>query len=112
MIDSRHVTWACISSLTPVPDYPVGSMLGRRRGGSKAAELRSEEVEPVGVESDASRKDQAGVWSEGATLNQSTPRLAAERAKMRTKNCTSSLSVPRHQLLRLLTRGGPGNCHR
>ena len=33
MIDSRHVTWACIPSLTPVPDYPVGSMIGRGRGG-------------------------------------------------------------------------------
>ena len=33
MIDSRHVTWACIPSLTPVPEYPTGSMLGRGRGG-------------------------------------------------------------------------------
>ena len=63
MIDSRHVTWACISSLTPLPDYPVGFMIGRRRGGSKTAELRSEEVEPAGVESDASGKDQVDVWS-------------------------------------------------
>ena len=31
MIDSRRVTWACIPSLTPVPDYPVGSMIGRGR---------------------------------------------------------------------------------
>ena len=66
MIDSRHVTWACIPSLTPVPDYPVGSMIGRGRGGSKTAELRSEEVEPTGVESDASGKDQVDVWSEGS----------------------------------------------
>ena len=36
------------------------------RGGSKTAEVRSEEVEPAGVESDASRKDQADVWSEGS----------------------------------------------
>ena len=66
MIDSRRVTWACIPSLTPVRDYPVGSMLGRGRGGPKIAELRSEEVEPAGVEYDASRKDQADVWSEGS----------------------------------------------
>ena len=57
MIDSRHVAWACIPSLTLAPDYLVGSMLGRRRGGSKPAELRSEEVEPAGVKSDASVKD-------------------------------------------------------
>ena len=66
MIDSRHVTWACIPSLTLVPDYPVGSMTGRGRGGSKTAELRSEEVESAGVESDASEKDQVDVWSEGS----------------------------------------------
>ena len=66
MIDSRHVTWACIPSLIPVPDYPVGSVIGRGRGGSKAAELRSEEVEPAGVESDASGKGQVDVWSEGS----------------------------------------------
>ena len=42
MIDSRHVTWSCIPSLTPVPDYPVGSMIGRGRGGSKtAAQIQS-----------------------------------------------------------------------
>ena len=39
-------------------------MIGRGRGGSKTAELRSEEVEPAGVESDASEKDQVDVWSE------------------------------------------------
>ena len=66
MISSRHVTWACIPSLTPVPDYPVSSMIGRGRGGSKTAELRSEEVGPAGVESDASGKDQVDVWSEGS----------------------------------------------
>ena len=33
MIDSRHVICACIPSLTTVPDCPVGSMLGRGRGG-------------------------------------------------------------------------------
>ena len=66
MLDSRHLTWACIPSLTPVSDYPMGSMLGRRRGGSKTTELRSEEVEPAGVESDASGKDQVDVWSEGS----------------------------------------------
>ena len=33
MIYSRHVTWARIPSLTPVPVYPVGSMIGRGRGG-------------------------------------------------------------------------------
>ena len=66
MVDSRHVTWACIPSLTPVPDYPVRSMIGRGRGGSKTAELRSAEVEPAGVEPDASRKDQKNVWSEGS----------------------------------------------
>ena len=32
MIDSRYVIWACIPSLTPVPDYSVGSMIGRGRG--------------------------------------------------------------------------------
>ena len=47
-----------------------------------------------------------------ATPNQSTSRLATERAKMRTKNCTSSLSAPRHQPLWLLPKGGPRNCHR
>ena len=66
MIYSRHVTLACIPSVTPVPDYPVGSMLGRGRKGQKASELRSEEVEPAGVEPDARRKDQADVWSEGS----------------------------------------------
>ena len=66
MIDSRHVTWACITSLTPIPEYPVGFMLRRGRGGSKTAELRSEEVEPAAVESDASRMDQASVWSKGS----------------------------------------------
>ena len=38
----------------------------RGRGGSKTAELRSEEVDPAGVESDASGKDQVDVWSEGS----------------------------------------------
>ena len=38
----------------------------RGRGGSKTAELRSEEVESAGVESDASGKDQVDVWSEGS----------------------------------------------
>ena len=38
----------------------------RGRGGSKTAKLRSEEVEPAGVESEASRKDQMDVWSEGS----------------------------------------------
>ena len=66
MIDSRHVTWACIPSLTSVPDYPVGSMIGRERGGSNTAELRPEKVKPAGVESDASGKDQVDVWSEGS----------------------------------------------
>ena len=65
MIDSRHFTWACIPSLTRVPDYPVGSMIRREKGGSKTAELLSEEVEPAGVESDARGKDQVDVWSEG-----------------------------------------------
>ena len=114
MIDSRHVTWACIPSLTPVPDYPVGSMIGRGRGGSKTAELRSEEVEPAGVGSDSSRAGRTK-WTSGpreAPPNQSTSRLAVERAKMRTNNCTSSLSAPRHQPLRLLPKGGPRNCHR
>ena len=49
--------------------------------------------------------------SRGATLNQSTSRLAAVRAKMRTEDCTSSLSAPRRQLLLLLPRGGPRNRH-
>ena len=66
MIDSRQVTWACIPSLASIPDYPVDFMLGRGRGGLQIAKLRSEEVEPSGVESDASRKDQADVWSEGS----------------------------------------------
>ena len=66
MVDSRHVTWACIPFLTPAPDYRVSSMIGRGRGGSKTAEFRSEEVEPAGVESDASGKDQVDVWSEGS----------------------------------------------
>ena len=66
MIGSRHVTWACTPSLTPEPDYPVGSMIGRGRGGSKTAELRFEEVEPAGVGSDSSGKDQVDVWSEGS----------------------------------------------
>ena len=38
----------------------------RGRAGSKTAELRSEEVEPAGVESDSSRKDQVDVCSEGS----------------------------------------------
>ena len=41
-------------------------MIGRGRGGSKTAELRSEEAEPAGVESDASEKNQVDVWSEGS----------------------------------------------
>ena len=61
MIDSRHVTWARIPFLTPVPDYPVGSTIGRGRGGSKTAGLRSQEMEPAGVESDVRRKDQSDV---------------------------------------------------
>ena len=64
MIDSRRVTWACIPSLSPVLAYPVGSMIGRERGGSKTAELRSEEF--AGEESDASGKNQVDVWSEGS----------------------------------------------
>ena len=43
MIGCRHATWACVPSITSVPDFPVGSMLGRGRKGSKTAELRSEE---------------------------------------------------------------------
>ena len=46
--------------------YDNGNTSRRGRGGSKTAELRSEEVEPAGVESDASGKDQVGVWSEGS----------------------------------------------
>ena len=46
--------------------YDNGNTSRRERGGSKTAELRSEEVEPAGVESDASGKDQVDVWSEGS----------------------------------------------
>ena len=45
--------------------YDNGNTSRRGRGGSKTVELRSEEVEPAGVESDASGKDQVDVWSEG-----------------------------------------------
>ena len=44
----------------------MGSTIRRGRRGSKTAELRSEEVGPAGVESDASGKDQVDVWSEGS----------------------------------------------
>ena len=64
MIDSRHLTRACIPSLTPVTQYPVDSMIGCGRAGSNTAELRSEEVEPAGVKSDASGEYQVDVWSE------------------------------------------------
>ena len=43
-----------------------GNTSRRGRGGSKTAELRSEEVEPAEVESDASGQDQVDVWSEGS----------------------------------------------
>ena len=112
MTDSRHVTWACIPPLTPVPDYPVGSMIGRGRGGSKTAELRSEEVESAGVESDASGKDQVDVWSEGSESKPVNVEADCGEGKMMTKNYTSSLSAPRHQPLRLLPKGAPRNCHR
>ena len=46
--------------------YDNGNTSRRVSRGPKTAELRSEEVEPAGVESDASRKDQADVWSEGS----------------------------------------------
>ena len=52
IIDSRHVSCACIRSLNPVSDSPIRSTLGHEMGGSEIAELRSEEVEPTGVESD------------------------------------------------------------
>ena len=41
-------------------------MIGRGRGGSKIPELLSEKVEPAGVESDASGKDEVDVWCEGS----------------------------------------------
>ena len=75
MTDSKHVTWACIPSLTPVPDYPVGSMLGRGRGGSKTAELRSEEMGPAGVESDASRKVSDAAASPSGKPNKDATKL-------------------------------------
>ena len=46
--------------------YDNENTSSRGRGGEKNAELRSEEVKPARVESDASRKDQADVWSEGS----------------------------------------------
>ena len=46
--------------------YDNGNTSRRERGGSKTAELRSEEVEPAGMESDASTKDQTDVLSEGS----------------------------------------------
>ena len=46
--------------------YDNGNTSKRGRGGSKTAELRFEEVEPAGVESDASGEDQVDVWSEGS----------------------------------------------
>ena len=46
--------------------YGYGNTSRRGREESKTAELRSEEVEPAGVESDASGKDQVDVWSEGS----------------------------------------------
>ena len=33
MVDSSYVTWACIPSVTHVPDSPVSSILGRGKGG-------------------------------------------------------------------------------
>ena len=46
--------------------YDNGNTSRRGRGGSKTTELRSEEVEPAGVESGASGKDQVNVWSKGS----------------------------------------------
>ena len=46
--------------------YNTGNTSRRGRSGIKTAELRSEEVEPAGVESDASGKDQVDVWFEGS----------------------------------------------
>ena len=50
MIDSRHVTWACIPSITPVPDNPVGSIKIRRApirgGGACWSGLRCEREGP------------------------------------------------------------------
>ena len=46
--------------------YDNGNTSRRERRGSKTAELQSEEVEPAGVESDASGMDQVDVWSEGS----------------------------------------------
>ena len=49
---------------------PISTTTGTRAGvggeDKKNAELRSEELEPAGVESDASRKGQSDVWSEGS----------------------------------------------
>ena len=48
---------------------PISTTTGTRacgRGELKTAELRPEEVEPAGMESDASRKDQTDVLSEGS----------------------------------------------
>ena len=46
--------------------YDNGNTSTCGKAGSKTAELRSEEVEPARVESDASGKDQVDVWSEGS----------------------------------------------
>ena len=46
--------------------YDNGNTSRRGRGGLKTTELRSEELEPAGVESDASGKNQVDVWSKGS----------------------------------------------
>ena len=94
IIHSRHVTCACIRSLTPVSDSPISSTLGHEMGGSEIAELRSEEVEPIRVKSDASGRTKQTSGGRGATINQSASRLTAVRAKMRTNNCRLSSVHP------------------
>ena len=78
MTDSRHVTWACIPSLTPVPDYPVGSMLGRGRGGSKTADSDPGSWGLLEWSPTRAGRTKRTSGPRGATLNQSTSKLAAK----------------------------------
>ena len=95
-----------------IPDSSVSSMLGHVVGEDKKPKSSDSRRWSLLERSlTRVRRTKRTSGPRGATLNQSTSRLAAVRAEVRTKNCTSSLSAPRRQLLRLLPRGGPRNRH-
>ena len=81
-------------------------------GEDKTAELRSEEMELAGVESDASGTDQADVWSKGSESKPVDVEAGCGKSEDGDEELYIVPQCARRQRLRLLPSGRPSKCHR